>query len=135
MAGRPWLAGLLAMCLAACKAADKDSATVADSGVAVASIRAPASIGNTKAGPAVERLHDSAWNTVNVEVRTGNYQNCDQNASLGTRVLHRGETWTVSTFDNRICWRRDADPDHANGSWTTWTARDVFTDHQYDDNI
>jgi len=76
---------------------------------------------------AIENLHDNAWNTVSVEVREGRFVDCNQNAVARSGTMHKGDTWAFSSY-NRVCWRRDGNPDNPNGIWTGWSARDVFPD-------
>ena len=66
---------------------------------------------------------------ITVEVRAGNFQDCEQNRLIGTRRLARGETWQITTSEVRVCYRRDADPDHPDGRWTVWHGDENSSDH------
>jgi hypothetical protein len=127
------LLGVLAVSIA-CSTKETASEAATLRAVTVDSAAGAAAPAAAPLGPGVLRLRDNAWNTVKVEVREGNFQNCDQNGSLETRTMHRGETWPISSY-NIVCWRRDSDPDHPNGTWTGWTQQSVFADHTYDANV
>jgi hypothetical protein len=61
-------------------------------------------------------------NGVNVEARMGPNQNAEGsgNVSLGTRNIAQGGEWAVDSGSFDVFWRRDEDPDHPNGTMTTW---------------
>jgi hypothetical protein len=69
--------------------------------------------------PVVE-LTNSRWSAVNVEVRRGTESDCGLNAAFETRELDRGETWAIPVPQGDLCYRRDRDPDHPNGEWSSW---------------
>jgi hypothetical protein len=69
---------------------------------------------------------DRNWARVNVDVRIGNNANPEDNRSLGTRELTRGQTWSIPSDGEDVWYRRDADPDRPNGQWTNWIHRPVY---------
>lgn len=81
-------------------------------------------------------LQNTNWNSVNVEVRKGNYDNAESNPSLGSRTLTRNSDWTIYSDGEDIFYRRDTDPDHPNGQWTSWIHRPCYGQgHTYEENI
>jgi hypothetical protein len=99
-------------------------------GLTAASMHGP----GKPAAPGVLHLHNNTWNVVNVEVRVGKFQNCDQNSSQGQRRMPKGDVWTITSSDE-VCWRREADPTHPDGRWTVWTHRSMFDDKTVDDEV
>ena len=69
-------------------------------------------------------LRNPNFASVNVEVRIGANADCGANPSFGSRQLQRGGAWTI-TANNDVCWRRDANPDAPNGTWTSWNRQSV----------
>jgi hypothetical protein len=61
-------------------------------------------------------LHNDTWDAVQVEVRVGAADSCDTN---GVRTVRRGQVWAIAV-DDRICWRREANPGDGSGVWTAW---------------
>jgi hypothetical protein len=57
-------------------------------------------------------LNNSDWDSVKVEVRRGNFEDCTQNAAYATQVISNGGQITVTTGDgfSTVCWRREAEP-------------------------
>ena len=90
---------------------------------------------NSKPLASVHRLRNNAWNRVTVERRLGVVTNCDLLTATESRQMTRNEVWSTTTDFGRICWRRDNNPDQPNGTWTTWTARDLTPGKEYDDNL
>lgn len=81
-------------------------------------------------------LRNTHWARVKVEARQGNFQNPMQNRSLGSKVLKRGEAWTIETGRQDLFYRRDADPDHPNGRMNDWHHRPTYNkDATYTENI
>ncbi|WP_157650676.1 hypothetical protein [Burkholderia ubonensis] len=71
-------------------------------------------------------LQNSAWSSVNVEVRRGNAGSCDQNPVVNKTAVPKGGELVVDSNGEDVCWRRDTDPDHPNGQWTGWSNQSVF---------
>ena len=80
-------------------------------------------------------LWNRNWhNGVNVDARVGNYQDCNQNNSIGSRSISYNSSWSIDAGTQDVCYRRDNDPDHPDGSWTGWTRISNFG-HDKDENI
>jgi hypothetical protein len=75
--------------------------------------------------PSVLRFHDRDWRTVNVQIRQGNDPVPEKNRSLGTVQLNLDQTYDV-VGDENVWYRRDANPDNPDGSWTMWTLRVIY---------
>ena len=71
---------------------------------------------------------------VNVEVRVGTNADCGQNAVFGTRQLQRNASWTIQANQD-VCWRRDANPDAPNGTWTPWNRQAITAGTSHDVNL
>ena len=69
-------------------------------------------------------LRNPNFASVNVEVRIGANSDCAANPAFGSRQLQRGGAWTI-TANSDVCWRRDANPDAPNGTWTSWNRQSV----------
>lgn len=67
-------------------------------------------------------LRNTRWDRVQVDVRVGASQDCEQNSAQGARVLKRDESWAVVSPEI-VCWRREASPGAAPLVWTVWQAR------------
>lgn len=67
-------------------------------------------------------LHNTRWDRVQVDVRVGASQDCEQNSAQGARVLKRDESWAVVSSEI-VCWRREAQPGAEPLAWTPWQAR------------
>ena|ERR1019366_2487773 len=81
-------------------------------------------------------IHNPSWNQVTIEVRVGNNGDCNQNIVYNTFHLTRGGAATVNTNGEDVCWRRETNPDHPNGAWTTWTRQSVGSPQShYDVNV
>jgi hypothetical protein len=95
--------------------------------------RKPKSWGGTSADPttALVHLNNVTWNRVNVEVRRGRENSCASNAVFQTKILEKGELWTIPAPNVDICYRRDANPDHPNGQWTDWRKTSIVDDGEY----
>jgi hypothetical protein len=72
-------------------------------------------------------LHNDRWDAVQVEVRIGASQDCDSNAVAGIRTLKGGNVWAI-VVDQRVCWRREANPGDGSGLWTLWASRALLVD-------
>lgn len=130
---RPSLAlfsAILTAALAGCVAQSNKTDTV----VIKDQTKAPAPAARTPApapapAPAADtvgtiNLRNPNFASVNVEVRIGANSDCAANPSFGSRQLQRGATWTI-TANSDVCWRRDANPDAPNGTWTSWNRQSV----------
>jgi hypothetical protein len=74
--------------------------------------------GRTNADP----LHNRDWhNGVNVQARRGPYLDPNQNTYLGERQLQYNADWIIDSGTDDVQYRRDADPDHPDGTMTPWT--------------
>ena len=71
-------------------------------------------------------LTNRNWVAVEVEVVVGDQSPCEANRSIGKRLLTRGQTWTVTTSRESICWRRRAQPRNADSGWTVWHHEPVY---------
>ncbi len=64
-------------------------------------------------------LHNTRWDQVQVEVRTGTSTTCDNNTNGAAESLARGRSWQIVTAEV-ICWRREQSPGVAWSGWTSW---------------
>jgi hypothetical protein len=79
------------------------------------------SFGNSRTIDNSVTITNSQWNTLHLQVRSGNTQNPDQNAqTLYDGNLLRGQSQTFS-FPIFLWYRRDTNPDYPNGQFTGWT--------------
>jgi hypothetical protein len=65
-----------------------------------------------------------------VEIRAGSAANCGSNASVFNTSLGPGSSWTLSTDQNVVCYRRTANPDVPGsplGGWNTFSPDDINT--------
>jgi hypothetical protein len=72
-------------------------------------------------------LNNPFWNRVKVEARRGNNSIPENNASLGSRVLSRGSNWIIPSDAEDVYFRREAQPDLADGVMVAaWTRMPCF---------
>lgn len=71
-------------------------------------------------------LENQSWTKVNVEAVIGNNSNPESNQSLGTKLLHKGDSWKIDSDGEDIYYHRDANPDNPDGSMTLWTHRPCY---------
>jgi len=79
-------------------------------------------------------LRDGAWDRVNVEVRTGPWQNaCDKNSPYTTTVLYQSGVLIIKSDFPVVCWRRDKLPDTPSSppDWNQWTEKSVSAGSTY----
>lgn len=84
-----------------------------------ASTASPILAAQTPALPGRLELRNTRWERVNVEVRVGPSQNCEQNTAQGSSVLLREESWAVLS-EEVVCWRRERVPGDPSTGWTAW---------------
>ena len=82
-------------------------------------------------GSGTINLRNPNFANVNVEVRVGPNADCNQNAVFGARQLQRGASWAISSNQD-VCWRRDANPDAPNGTWTAWNRQAITAGSSHD---
>ncbi|MFZ0759507.1 MAG: hypothetical protein WAM69_06095 [Candidatus Sulfotelmatobacter sp.] len=58
--------------------------------------------------------------SVQVEIRAGSEQNCDQNGTVFSDALGPNASWTLNTGENVVCYRRTADPAVSGGPFNEW---------------
>lgn len=63
-----------------------------------------------------------AWAQVRLEISTGNFQSCDQNASQGLVTLLLNDGHPIQTDASVVCWRRTANPDDPHSAWGNWNS-------------
>jgi hypothetical protein len=67
-------------------------------------------------------LHNRDWHAgVNVEAHQGMSFDPNQNPSLGARLLSYQSDWVIDSGTDDVQYRRDANPDHPDGTMTVWT--------------
>jgi hypothetical protein len=71
-------------------------------------------------GPYQINFYNHAWAQVKLEVRAGNYQNCDQNQTQTVEVLLLNGGYQLYSSASVICYRRTADPTHPSSEWGGW---------------
>ncbi|MDX1500809.1 MAG: hypothetical protein R3325_00495 [Thermoanaerobaculia bacterium] len=78
-------------------------------------------------------LKNCDWDRVRVNARVGPSSDCEKGADRGIKVLGEDETWQFRCLDtNVLCWRRDRNPDHPDGTWTGWTSHHcLMQDHEW----
>ena|SRR5467141_5279113 len=64
-------------------------------------------------------LHNTRWDQVQVEIRTGPSTMCDNNTDKAMESLARGRSWAIVTTEV-ICWRREQNPGVSGSGWTAW---------------
>jgi hypothetical protein len=69
-------------------------------------------------------LHNTTFDSVQVEVRLGPSESCDNNPPLGAYMVLKDHPWVIS-FDQVICWRRESNPNAPTGTWTSWSHQSV----------
>lgn len=69
-------------------------------------------------------FHNLFHQPVTVELRAGNFLDCNLNRSLPSIIIGPGEQHSLST-DESICFRRDLDPDHPTGQLTPFTTINI----------
>jgi hypothetical protein len=74
-------------------------------------------------------ITNTYWNSINLQVRTGNNPNPENNPIVYNNPLARGQT-VPFTFPVFLFYRRDANPDYPNGTFTGWTQ--CFTNENID---
>jgi hypothetical protein len=65
-------------------------------------------------------LHNLFHQTATVELRTGEFDDCNLNSPLPAISIPAGGEHKLMT-DEPICFRRDLDPDNPTGQMTEWT--------------
>jgi hypothetical protein len=83
--------------------------------LALAAVAAPAAAQNDP--QTTLKIHDAAYDAVDVEVRTGASE--EQSLPYGSRILKKDESWTVSS-NLPIFWRRELNPGSNDGKFTAW---------------
>ena len=97
------------------------------SGIFLLFAGAAAAHAQTATSPGTVTLTNAQWDTLQVEVRIGPSQNCDDNASQGVRVLWRDATWLIRSVQV-VCWRREETPGAAAPTWGAWERAQLTTD-------
>jgi len=69
-------------------------------------------------------FHNLFHRIASVELRAGNFLDCNLNRPLQTILIPAGGAFTLST-DESICFRRDLDPDNPTGQMTGWTTINI----------
>jgi hypothetical protein len=85
----------------------------------------PVLLGNGKEPMASSiTFHNLFHRIASVELRAGNFLDCNLNRPLQTILIPAGGAFTLST-DESICFRRDLDPDNPTGQMTVWTTINI----------
>ena len=77
--------------------------------------------------PGTLELKNTRWERMHLEVRVGPSSHCEDNASHGTRLLARDESWAVVS-DEVVCWRRERTPGDSTRGWQPWDQTQLAAD-------
>jgi len=73
-------------------------------------------------GPYQITFANHAWAQVQLQITTGNFQDCSQNHSEGPYILPLNVGHVLSTSATVVCYRRTADPTNPNSGWGSWNS-------------
>lgn len=79
-------------------------------------------------------LTNAAWDSVQVEVRSGVADDCSSNALVGILWLKRDRVWAIRS-DVPVCWRREQTPGAGDDLWAAWRRRVLGPDEQRTDSV